>query len=684
VPPSPPRKSDQALDAELAARAHALALVEAALSRRAGIDEAAASPGAHALEPRQRAFARAIALLVLRRLVAIDRLLDARLQKPPPEPVRNLLRLGAAQLLYMETPDFAAVNTTVELAARRNETRPFKGLINAVLRRLVRERPEDTGPLAPDWLHARWRATYGAAGAEAIAAEIPREPPTDLSLKPGLDAEDLAASLEARVLPGGSLRTERRGDVAEWPGYQEGGWWIQDAAAAIPVRLLDVREGESAVDLCAAPGGKTLQLAAAGAEVVAVDRSAARLRRVTENLQRTGLGAETVAADAGAWDDPRTFDAVLLDAPCSATGTFRRHPDVLWAARPGDVAKLSEVQARLLDSAARRVRPGGRLVYCVCSLEPEEGEAQAAGFLKRHPEFARHSMLPGEGGAPEEALTPGRRSAPPAALLGRAGRHGRLLRRAVRSRGLKPNCPQAGRPPHPARLATKRLTDVTLTYGASRSHHRAVPAVGRLRPPGERGPGHRGGGRRLAAPGRDGRPFRAEPHHRPRRHQGAEAPLPPAVRRAPDGGGARPLPGGLSAAGADILSVHPEAGAHTHRTLRRIRELGAKAGLVLKPGHSGESAEWVLEDLDLILVMSVNPGFGGQAFIPGQLKKIARLREMIDASGRDIILEVDGGVNPETARRCLEAGATALVAGAAVFGRGSDNYAGAITALRGG
>jgi 16S rRNA (cytosine967-C5)-methyltransferase len=193
--------------------------------------------------------------------------------------------------------------------------------------------------------------------------------------------------------------------VSEWPGYAEGSWWIQDAAAAIPARLLAVQPDETALDLCAAPGGKTLQLAAAGARVTAVDRSAARLQRVTENLARANLTAETVAADAGAWDDARTFDAVLLDAPCSATGTFRRHPDVLWAARPGDVAKLAAVQSRLLDTAAARVRPGGRLVYCICSLEPEEGEAQAMGFLRRHPEFTRAPMSSGEGGSPEEALT---------------------------------------------------------------------------------------------------------------------------------------------------------------------------------------------------------------------------------------------------------------------------------------
>jgi 16S rRNA (cytosine967-C5)-methyltransferase len=229
--------------------------VEAALSRRAGIDEAAASPGAHALEPRQRAFARAIALIVLRRLAALDRVLDARLQKPPPEPVKNLLRLGAAQLLYMDTPDFAAVNTTVELASTRNETRPFKGLINAVLRRLVRERPEDAGPLAPDWLQARWRAAFGEAAAGLIAGQIPADPPDrPVAQVPRSIHAPLAEALDARSPARGSLRTDRRGDVAEWPGYAEGGWWIQDAAAAVPTRLLDLREGETAVDLCAAPG----------------------------------------------------------------------------------------------------------------------------------------------------------------------------------------------------------------------------------------------------------------------------------------------------------------------------------------------------------------------------------------------------------------------------------------------
>jgi 16S rRNA (cytosine967-C5)-methyltransferase len=212
--------------------------------------------------------------------------------------------------------------------------------------------------------------------------------------------------LTASPLPGGSLRVAGRGDVTAWPGFTEGLWWVQDAAAAIPARLLRIAPGETALDLCAAPGGKTLQLAAAGARVTAVDRSAPRLRRLTQSLERTGLEAELVTCPAERWDDPRRFDAVLLDAPCTATGTFRRHPDVLWGGKPGDIAKLASVQARLLDAAAGRVRPGGRLVYCVCSLEPEEGEAQAAGFAARHPEFEPWPIEPGEGGAPEGAVTP--------------------------------------------------------------------------------------------------------------------------------------------------------------------------------------------------------------------------------------------------------------------------------------
>jgi len=388
------------------ARAAAISLIQSALTRRGGIDEALSSPALSALEPRDRAFARALAMTTLRRLKAIDRALDAKLQRPPPDAVRDLLRIGAAQLFYMETPPHAAVSSAVEMADQQKATRPFKGLINAILRGFARSgAPEADGDLAPDWLMARWRGAFGAAEAQALAAQIAEEPAIDLSFLRRTEAEAAASDLEAEELPSGSWRTRKRGDLAAWPGYAEGRWWVQDAAAALPARLLGLKDGDTALDLCAAPGGKTLQMAAAGAAVTAVDRSAPRMQRVAENLERTGLSAEMVVADASAWSDPRTFDAVLLDAPCAATGTFRRHPEVLWAASPADIGKLAGVQSRLLDAAARRVRPGGRLVYCVCSLEPEEGEGQAAAFLKRRPDFRLVPVEPGEGGAPAASVT---------------------------------------------------------------------------------------------------------------------------------------------------------------------------------------------------------------------------------------------------------------------------------------
>jgi 16S rRNA (cytosine967-C5)-methyltransferase len=294
------------------------------------------------------------------------------------------------------------VDTTVALTPK-----PVRGLVNAVLRGQLREGPppEDSEALAPPWLFARWRAAFGGDTALEIAAMIAEEPATDLTLK-APSGPAFVEALEAEVLQGGGVRTRRRGDVAGWPGFAEGAWWVQDAAAAIPARLLGVGPGQTALDLCAAPGGKTLQLAAAGAAVTALDRSGARLGALRDNLARTGLSAEVVAADAADWPDARRFDAVLLDAPCSATGTFRRHPDVLWNARPSDVASLAGAQARLLAAAARRVKAGGQLVYSVCSLEREEGEDQARAFLTAFPDFKLEPVAAGEGGAPAVSLAP--------------------------------------------------------------------------------------------------------------------------------------------------------------------------------------------------------------------------------------------------------------------------------------
>jgi 16S rRNA (cytosine967-C5)-methyltransferase len=391
----------------LPARQAALELISAALARRGGLDEALTRPVFAGLEPRARVFARALAMVTLRRLGQIDRLLDAKLTRPPPESVRQILRLATAQLFWMDAPDHAAVSTAVDLAASKRESRPFKGLVNGVLRSLLRDgKPaDDAAMLAPAWLFARWQAAYGEADARAIAAAIADEPATDVTPKDSADADALAAELEGAVLPGGSVRSTLRGDLTAWPGYGEGRWWVQDASSAIPARLLDARPGETAVDLAAAPGGKTMQLAAAGAQVTALDRSAVRLKRLDANLVRVGLTAETIAADAAGWDDARTFDAVLLDAPCTSTGAFRRHPDALWTTRPSDIGGLSAAQAKLLDTAAERVRPGGRLVYCTCSLEQEEGEAQVEAFLARRGAFRLDSIAAGEGGAPEASAT---------------------------------------------------------------------------------------------------------------------------------------------------------------------------------------------------------------------------------------------------------------------------------------
>jgi len=399
-------------DIGVEARVVAGLLLNAALEKRNGLDEALSQPPARALAPVDRAFARAVAMAALRRLGEIDQILDRRLNKAPPEAVRTLLRIALAQTLVLETPAFAAVSTAVKLAERDPKTRPYKNLVNAVLRGVGRDGPGLTTAESnlPDWIAARWKAAYGEATLAGLALAAREEPATDLSLKPGVDPAAVAAAVDGEVLHsgfgGGTVRTGRRGDVATWPGFEQGDWWVQDAAAAVPGRLLGAKAGETALDMCAAPGGKTLQLAAAGASVVALDRSAPRLKRLTQNLERTGLTAEVVAVPAEDWDDSRTFDAVLLDAPCTATGTFRRNPEVLRATRPSDVAKLADVQHRLLDVAAERVKPGGRLVYCTCSLEREEGETQIIAFLRRNPAFRTVPADPAAVGAPAQALTP--------------------------------------------------------------------------------------------------------------------------------------------------------------------------------------------------------------------------------------------------------------------------------------
>jgi 16S rRNA (cytosine967-C5)-methyltransferase len=406
--PQEQREPDDAVDIGVEARVAAGVLLNAALIRRGGLDEALALPAVTALPGPDRAFARAVAMAALRRLGEIDQILNRKLQKRPPEVVLTLLRISLAQTLVLETPAFAAVSTAVKLAERDPKTRPYKNLVNAVLRGIEREGPGLTTAESnlPDWLAARWKQTYGEAALAGLGLATREEPATDLSAKPDVDLAVLAEAVEGEVLTGGTVRTFKRGDVAGWPGFDDGSWWVQDAAAAVPVRLLAPRAGETALDMCAAPGGKTLQIAASGASVVALDRSDARLKRLRQNLARTDLKAEIAIMPAEDWLDSRTFDAVLLDAPCTATGTFRRNPEALRATKPAEVAKLADVQHRLLDAAAERVAPGGRLVYCVCSLEREEGETQIIAFLRRNPDFRTTPAVPADLGAPEEALTP--------------------------------------------------------------------------------------------------------------------------------------------------------------------------------------------------------------------------------------------------------------------------------------
>ncbi len=374
----------------LAARRIAADIIDNVLRRQRPLDlELEAHPGLPALADRDRGLVRMLTATVLRRLGTLRHLVGKFLERglPADAPrVETALLIGAAQILFMDVPDHAAVDLSVRLVQADRRAARYPGLINAVLRRVAQEGPAllaelDAAPLdTPDWLYQRWRKNFGDETARAIAVAHSREPPLDLTVKS--DAASWAPRLRGRVLPTGTVRTTTQGNVALLPGYSEGAWWVQDAAAALPVRLLGDISGKQVADLCAAPGGKTAQLALAGARITAVDRSANRLARVRDNLARLGLEAELVTADATEWKGG-PFDAVLVDAPCSSTGTIRRHPDVAWLKSQADIASLAEVQRRLLDRAVELTKPGGRIVYCVCSLEPEEGEQQIEALLAR-------------------------------------------------------------------------------------------------------------------------------------------------------------------------------------------------------------------------------------------------------------------------------------------------------------
>ncbi|MEO1038984.1 MAG: RsmB/NOP family class I SAM-dependent RNA methyltransferase [Pseudomonadota bacterium] len=404
--PSPtPSAADQPDTRNLAARAAALTALEQVEMKGAVLDAALnGQPAWRALPSRDRAFAFAIAAAAIRRVGALDETLDAFLNKPLPDEAgraSRILRLAAAELLVLDGAAHAAVDAAVELMGADRSTFKYKGLANAVLRRITREGREifEAGdPLSdlPGWLAARWVEQYGQARARAMTAARSGPPPLDLTLKPDENTAEWAQALGAQTLPTGGLRRNAIGDVAGLAGYEDGAWWAQDAAAALPAALLAAKPGERVADLCAAPGGKTLQLAGAGANVIAVDRSAGRLKRVETNLKRTGLSAELVAADAAQWRPDAPLDAVLLDAPCTATGTLRRRPDVAASKTESDIASLARVQARLLDNAAEMLKPGGRMIYCTCSLEPEEGERQIEALLKRRSDLVIDPVRPEE------------------------------------------------------------------------------------------------------------------------------------------------------------------------------------------------------------------------------------------------------------------------------------------------
>ena len=380
----------------LPARRAAVLLLGAVLKDRQPLDDALVDSRAAremvSLAARDRALARAIASTTLRRKGQLDAVLDHFLGKKLPRssgPLREILLVAACQLLFLDTPHHAAIDLAVRQAKQDRKARHFDKLANAVLRRVASQGPaliaaQDAGALnTPPWLWKRWRKAYGEDVARRIADAHLSEAALDLTLKG--DPEKWAGRLGGTVLDTGSLRLASKGRIEKLDGYDEGEWWVQDAAAALPARLLGCVAGQRVADLCAAPGGKTAQLVHAGGDVTAVDASPRRLERLKENLKRLGLTARVIAADAAAWRPDTRFDAVLLDAPCTGTGTLRRHPDIARLKGPKDLAELTALQTRLLRHAVSLVRPGGRLVYCTCSLEREEGEDQIAALLGENP-----------------------------------------------------------------------------------------------------------------------------------------------------------------------------------------------------------------------------------------------------------------------------------------------------------
>ena len=400
----------------LAARRIAADILDGVLHKHRTLDEqldgAAAHPGLKTLSDRDRALMRRLVATILRRLGTLghvlSRLLDRGIPTDAPR-AQSALLIGAAQILWMDVPDHAAVDLSVRLVQSDRRAAKYAGLVNAVLRRCAREGQPLIDEVksqtldVPPWLLARWIAHYGETVARDIAVAIGYEPSLDITVKS--DAAQWATRLHGEVLPTGSVRTLLQGSVTMLPGFAEGQWWVQDAAAALPARLFGDVAGKTIADLCAAPGGKTAQLAQAGARVTAIDRSPGRVKRLRDNLARLTLEAKAVVADAVEWQTETQFDGVLVDAPCASTGTIRRHPDVAWLRQEADIGALMTVQKRLLQKAVALLKPGGTLVYCTCSLEPEEGEQAIAALLATESTMRRVPIEAGEVAGLTEIVT---------------------------------------------------------------------------------------------------------------------------------------------------------------------------------------------------------------------------------------------------------------------------------------
>ena len=397
----------------------------------------AGQPDYRALEGRDRAFVRLIAAITFRRMGQIEAALKPFIRQRPPKLVYAALQTAAAQILYLDTPAHAAVGETVAMLKSRGSSKGFANMANAVLRNVVDKGPNLAGAQPPKvnipgWIRGEWERAYGRQAGRKMSAQLMKDPVLDVSVK--ANVSDWAVKLGGEVIAAQSVRLGKIGDVTALEGFDAGDWWAQDVAASLPVQLLGDVSGKRVLDMCAAPGGKTMQLAAKGAIVTALDKSEGRLERVKENLDRTKLSAEIICADALEWaPEGDLHDIVLLDAPCSATGTFRRHPDVLYNRSPKDVANLVRLQDKLLAKAAEFVRPGGTLLYCTCSLMPKEGQPRVDTFLQNLPDFRLIPILNVPSLAlPQEAFSEGSLRSLPYYLEDKGGMDGFFIARLER------------------------------------------------------------------------------------------------------------------------------------------------------------------------------------------------------------------------------------------------------------